>query len=99
MSDYTDWVRTQPCCITGAIGDFVDPHHIKGYAHVTGAGGKLKGSDLACIPLRHDLHNELHSIGWQSFEKKYNINQLEEAWKTLLQADALGIIKICQIQN
>jgi len=95
MSKYTDWVITLPCCVSGHIADDymgIDPHHIKGCSWLTGSGWALKGSDLTAIPLRHDLHNELHNIGWQSFENKYNLSQKNEMIKTILRAEKEGVI-------
>jgi hypothetical protein len=93
VNKYTDWVRTLPCCATGVVGPS-DPHHIKGYGWLTGAGVSGKGSDLLCIPLRPDVHRELHDIGWESWEEKYNRSQLEEAVRTLILAERFGIIEI-----
>ena len=87
---YKDWICEQPCCVSGQLG--VDPHHIKGYSWLTGSAMAKKGSDLTCIPLRHDLHQELHTIGWASFEKKYNISQLEIMVKMILKAEKEGIL-------
>lgn len=98
MSDYTDFVRTLPCTVTGYIGEETDPHHIKGYAYLTNAGGSKKGTDLLCIPLRNKYHRELHDNGWQTFEKKYNINQLEEAVGVLLIAEKAGVITINKVK-
>ena len=93
--EYRDWIREQPCCVTG-YHDIQDPHHIKGYSYLfrnCKPGNKSKISDLACIPLKHELHNELHNNGWKSFEEKYNMNQLEEVIKHIIKAEKLGIIK------
>ena len=54
----------------------------------------LKGYDLTAIPLRHDLHQELHDRGWRSFEDKYNMSQLAQVVLTMLRAERDGIIKI-----
>ena len=93
MSKYRDYVRSLPCCVTGYIGDKVSPHHVVGYSWLTGKCVSKKGSDLTCIPIRQDLHNELHNNGWASFEKKYNISQLEIMIATILQAEKDGVIK------
>lgn len=43
-------------------------------AHHTETGGMgIKGSDLSCIPLCRKHHQELHSIGKDTFSKKYDI--------------------------
>lgn len=93
QSKYRDYVRSLPCCVSGYIGEKVDPHHIKGYSWLTGSGGALKGSDLTCIPLRHDLHVELHQIGRKSFEKLHNMSQKDEMIKTILRAGKDGVLK------
>ena len=94
MSDYTDWIRAQPCIVTSEVGEHIDPHHIKGYSYVTGSGGSKKGMDYACVPLRHDLHQELHTMGWRSFENKYRVDQLLEAYRFLLTAINENILTI-----
>ena len=90
---YTEFVKSLPCCITGTI-DTTDCHHIIGYNWLTGKGLGIKGSDLATIPLSRELHAELHSIGWKSFELKYNMSQLEGVVKTILQAEKSGLLVI-----
>jgi hypothetical protein len=100
MSKYTNWVITLPCCVSGDYASEhmgVDPHHAKGYSWITESAMAKKGSDLTCMPLRHDLHQELHQIGWESFEKKYNVNQLEMMALTLLQAEREGVLTINSI--
>lgn len=92
--NYMDWVRTLPCSLSGYIGDEVDPHHAKGYAYVTGSGGGIKGNILSCMPLRHELHQELHTIGHKTFEEKYNFSQMEAALRTVIQAHKDGIITL-----
>jgi len=85
---YRLYVASLPCAVTGYQGEGVDPHHIKG----RGYGGTVKCSDLFCIPLRHDLHQELHQIGWQSWDKKHNFNQLMGVLTTFERAVSEGRI-------
>ncbi len=85
---YRDYVRALPCCVSGLMD--CAPHHIKGYSWLTGSATSKKGSDLTCIPLSHELHAELHQNGWATFEKKYNMSQLEMMVKTILQAEQDG---------
>jgi hypothetical protein len=92
IKKYRDYVRTLPCCVSGYEGDEISPHHIIGYAWLTGKCTSKKGSDLTCIPLRQSLHQELHDNGYETFEKKYNVNQVELIVKTILQAEKDGII-------
>lgn len=80
--------------VTSHTGEGNDPHHIKG----RGYGGSVKCSDLYCIPLRHDKHMELHNIGWQAFEQKYNIDQRDCVMAVLQQAYNDGVLKI-EIRN
>ena len=94
MKDYVAYVISLPCCVTGYQGEGIDPHHIKGYSYLTGHGWAKKGSDLTRIPLKHELHTELHDKGWETFEKKYNMSQLEHMVKTILQAEKDGVIKL-----
>ena len=94
MSKYLDWIREQPCAISGYYGEEVQPHHITGYNWLTGKGVGKKGSDLTAIPLRHDLHRLLHDMGHKSFEEKYNISQLEIMVKMVLKAEKEGIISL-----
>jgi len=94
LSKYTNYVRTLPCCVSGYIGEEVQAHHIIGYNWLVGKAMGKKGSDLACIPLKHSIHMELHDIGWASFEKKHNISQVEMVIKTLLQAERDGVVRV-----
>jgi len=92
--EYTEYVRSLPCCVSGCVGDDIHPHHITGSNWLAGKSMAKKASDLTVIPLRHDLHQEIHNSGWRSFETKYNISQVEMVIKTILQAEKDGVIKI-----
>lgn len=83
---YTDWVKSLPSCISGLPAD--DPHHIKR----PGFSGGTKCSDLWTIPLTRAEHTEFHQIGWESWEKKYNVDQRELAMRTVEQAKAEGVL-------
>lgn len=63
---YLDWVKTQPCIVSGLPAD--DPHHLVGH----GFSGSGKAPDWTVIPLTRELHNELHHIGWRAWEVKYD---------------------------
>ena len=57
---YLDWLRTQPCILTGQRGndsEAVDPCHI-GQAGI----GMKAGDDLA-LPVLHSLHVLMHNEG------------------------------------
>lgn len=67
---YENWIRTQPCPITGAINEpqgerVVDLFHI--WSGVEGA----KESSLVTIPMHRDLHREFHAMGIDQFAYKY----------------------------
>jgi hypothetical protein len=56
---YLDWLRGQPCILTGlrATDDMaVDPVHIGTY-------GKGMKTDDEALPIRHDLHARGHHAG------------------------------------
>ena len=64
-------------CRAGSADD-VDPHHL------TTAGTGIKGDDRRSVPLRNDLHREIHHIGRIAFEKRHNIDLNEENVKALM---------------
>ena len=70
---YTDFVKTRPCVITNNP-EGNDPMHV----HSKGSFG----SDYSQIPVRHDLHQESHLIGIESFAKKYHLDLQNEVHKT-----------------
>lgn len=78
---YLDWLRTQPCLLTGRIAtqlDAVDPMHI-------GTAGKGLKSDDEAIPVLHSLHMEGHnSPGEVYMLRKHAPNWLlREAFRAL----------------
>ena len=71
--EYLDYVRSLPCLISGKAAD---PHHLK-------AGRWRKRErmeDYMVIPLFREYHSELHQIGPEKFEEKYNISLYECAF-------------------
>ncbi len=60
---YLDWLRTQPCIVTGMYGNefnAVDPAHIR----ANGSGGMgVKPADDLALPLLHSEHVRQHQIG------------------------------------
>jgi len=66
--EYREWIRSQPCIVRDRTGEDVDPHHA-----IEGGQGS-KASDYTCLPLCHDLHEELHDIGRRTFEEKHNVD-------------------------
>ncbi len=67
---YLEFVRTQPCIVSGETVD-IDAHHVPEPGH--GAIG-LKPDDRLAVPLRRVYHMEYHNIGRFAFELKYGVN-------------------------
>lgn len=62
--DYLDWIREQPCVVSGHT--HVVAHHVQ---------RKSQGrNDYLTVPLTHELHTELHKIGVETFEKKHAVD-------------------------
>lgn len=80
---YLDWVRGQPCVVTGMYG--VEAHHVIGH----GRCGTVKTSDYLAIPLTREMHRRLHDKGWRAWEAEHG-SQLEHAARTLERAVAEG---------
>jgi len=72
--EYREWIRSQPCIVRDRTGDDVDPHHA-----IEGGQGS-KASDYTCLPLCHDLHEELHgpNMSREKFEDKHNVDIWQE---------------------
>ncbi len=84
-SEYTRWVKTQPCECCRQPAD--DPHHIIGH----GLGGTAtKAHDLFVIPLCRVCHDELHA-DVPAFEQKYG-TQLELWARFLDRVMGIGVI-------
>lgn len=73
---YLDWIRSRPCVATGFICG-VDAHHV-----LKKSQGK---NDFAAIPLRHDVHIEGHTSGWESVEEKYSFDVKDALIATLIE--------------
>ena len=58
---YLDYLRTQPCILTGHKGQDVDP------AHIGTLGRGVKFHDWGALPVWHDLHLIAHGTGEMSF--------------------------------
>ncbi|MCK4705877.1 MAG: hypothetical protein KAT90_10370 [Gammaproteobacteria bacterium] len=80
--------------MTGYEGEETVPHHAIGNAWLTGKGMAKKGSDLTCIPIRQCLHNDLHDMGWKTFENLHNFSQIDAMVKTILQAESDGVLEV-----
>lgn len=75
FGSYSDLIRQMSCLTCGRSP--VDPHHV----HSRGAGGDKS----TLCPLCRSCHDVLHSIGRQSFERKYEIDleaEAAELWAT-----------------
>ena len=70
---YVEYVKQQPCCVTGMIIVNQDSGKIESDPHHTTSKG-AGGSDLSCVPLLHELHQECHTIGKETFQKKYSVD-------------------------
>lgn len=83
---YLKFVRSLPCVITGQTG--VDAHHLIGYGQ---SGMGMRSSDYYAFPLRHDLHMDLHNIGWKEWEEKHGL-QWKFVAETMQKAILLGLV-------
>lgn len=89
--NYGKWIHENlNCCVTGE--PLPDPHHIKGEGY-----GTVKAPDFLQMALKHELHQELHQIGWKAFEEKYGVNQRVMVVETLLGAHAGGRLNIDEL--
>lgn len=84
---YLDWVKSLPSVVSGQK-PAGEAHHIKG----RGFGGSVKSSDLYAIPLTRAEHRALHSMGWESWEAAFNVNQVVAALLTIERAIAEGVL-------
>ncbi len=70
---YREWVAGMPCLLSGVncIG-VVCAHHVK----TRGAGGR---DEANLLPLCVQHHQEIHSLGRTTFERRYQMNLDSEA--------------------
>lgn len=88
---YGKWIHENlNCCVTGE--PLPDPHHIKGEGY-----GTVKAPDFLQMALKHELHQELHQMGWKAFEKKYAVQQRVMVVETLIGAHAGGRLNIDEL--
>lgn len=57
---YLDWLRSQPCIITGRRGTDSDPVEA---AHIGTMGKGIKSPDYHALPISHSLHAMGHQGG------------------------------------
>jgi len=79
--EYLDWVKEQPCVITGLPAD--DPHHVIG----VGEGGTAtKACDLLCFPVIREEHGKFHRLDLypelRDEQWKYCAKTLQKALKS-----------------
>ena len=70
---YIEYIKQQPCSVTSMMIVNQDSGKIESDPHHTTSKG-AGGSDLTCVPLLHELHQECHTIGRETFQRKYNID-------------------------
>jgi hypothetical protein len=64
VSAYLDWIRGMSCVVP-TCSRLGEPHHVRS----RGGGGR----DCDCVPICRTHHNEGHTIGWATFQKKYGV--------------------------
>jgi hypothetical protein len=69
------WVKSLACAVSGRYGDIEQ-------AHAKGGGAGRKADAEFILPLRRELHRELHRIGVRSFEAAYCVDLLSLAART-----------------
>ena len=80
--EYREYIKSQPCCVTSMMIVNEDTGKVESDPHHTASKG-AGGSDLSCVPLLHELHQESHAIGQDTFQKKYDIDFKEVRLKLL----------------
>jgi hypothetical protein len=78
-SKYLEYIRSQPCEISGRTNDVV-AHHVR----IGFFGTGIKPSDYRCVPLHHQLHQELHHIGEKTYWKNWETDPEQVILRLLL---------------
>ena len=76
--EYLEYIKLQPCCVTGTNVS-VDAHHLE----AVGMGQNRKKPSqkhFTTVPLSRELHTEVHAIGLNKFQEKYNVQLWQEAY-------------------
>tara|TARA_R110000824_G_scaffold13459_2_gene58600 strand:- start:3105 stop:3377 length:273 start_codon:yes stop_codon:yes gene_type:complete len=71
------YIKEQPCCVSGT--NDADAHHLE----AVGMGQNRKKANqkhFTSIPLSRTLHTEVHQIGLNKFQIKYNVQLWQEAY-------------------
>ena len=82
---YLAWVRTLPCrcCNRWPTADRAnEAHHRIGH----GRCSTTKVSDFEVMPLCLECHANLHRMGWDAWEKSYDIDQRAACLETLFKS-------------
>ena len=79
---YKDWLHTQPCIVTGHVGERVQASHVG-----SGGMGQKKGTWFYAVPMRDDVHRDWEGhcgqfTGWSREERR----GFADAWVALTQA-------------
>ena len=83
---HRQWIRGHACVVKDCESRQIEAAHFDGPVPFEDMGGKgLKRHDRWCLPACALHHREIHSLGWQSFERKYGIS---------MKAIAEGLAKI-----
>lgn len=84
-----DWIRAQPCCVTGRYGTEDWPIDVAHVGKTRGAGGD--GRDVA--PLWRPVHSDFDSLDQAKFEEKFGVSKewvrqhaetLEQEWQRIV---------------
>tara|TARA_R100001163_G_C4987738_1_gene141503 strand:+ start:306 stop:620 length:315 start_codon:yes stop_codon:yes gene_type:complete len=76
--EYLEYIKKLPCCVTGTNVS-VDAHHLE---HI-GMGHDRKQPNqkhFTAVPLNRIMHTEVHAIGLNKFQSKYNVQLWQEAY-------------------
>lgn len=79
---YKDWLHTQPCAVTGYVGELVQASHM---GH--GGMGQKNGSWYDAVPMRADVHAEWGEhrgryAGWtKEARRDYGAELVASTWQ------------------
>jgi len=78
---YAFFIRHNRSCVVPNCENLPEPHHLRG--KYLGGGVGCKPSEMTCIPLCRPHHDELHTIGILTFEKRYGLDLIVELIRCL----------------
>lgn len=64
------WIRTQRCLVPSCRLGPIEAHHER---RGTGGGGSMRPGDDWAVPLCLPHHHQGHTIGWRTFEARYQV--------------------------